>query len=54
MTREHREGHKKRRSGILSRLSWMFKVRDCRHICLFCEHYGKCKEDGISGKGEES
>ena len=23
----------------LQRFTWMFKVKDCRHICLFCEYY---------------
>lgn len=27
------------------RLTWMFKVRDCRHICLFCEYYEMCKTE---------
>lgn len=22
----------------LQRFTWMFKVKDCRHICLFCEY----------------
>lgn len=29
--------------GILERLAWMFKVRDCRHICLCCEYFDICK-----------
>lgn len=31
------------------RLTWMFKVRDCHHICLFCEYYDICRAEG-SGK----
>ena len=30
---------------ILERLSWMFKVKDCRHVCLFCEYYDMCRAD---------
>lgn len=54
----------KRRSGrgkgmhnlipeAVGRVIWMYRVRDCRHICLFCRHYGMCKEDGIpEGRGK--
>lgn len=35
----------------IERLTWMFKVRDCRHICLFCEYYETCRNDGSSQKG---
>lgn len=27
------------------RLTWMFKVKDCKHICLFCEYYERCKRE---------
>lgn len=29
--------------GVLERLAWMFKVRDCRHVCLWCEYFDICK-----------
>ena len=29
----------------LQRFTWMFKVKDCRHICLFCEYFDRCKEE---------
>lgn len=29
----------------IERLAWMFKVKDCRHICLFCEYYETCKTE---------
>lgn len=35
------------------RLTWMFKVKDCRHICMFCEYYEMCRNDGISQRGGE-
>ena len=36
------------------RLLWMFKVKDCRHVCLFCEHYHICTIDGATERrGEE-
>lgn len=35
------------------RLAWMFKVKDCRHICLFCEYYEMCRNDGSSQRGGE-
>lgn len=37
---------------ILERLSWMFKVKDCRHVCLLCEYYDMCRADGMPGKEE--
>lgn len=30
----------------LQRFAWMFKVKDCRHICLFCEYYDTCRQEG--------
>ncbi len=33
------------------RVMWMFRVKDCRHICLFCEYYEKCGIDGIPERG---
>lgn len=35
----------------VERLTWTFKVRDCRHICLFCEYYETCRNDGSSQRG---
>lgn len=35
----------------IERLAWMFKVGDCRHICLFCEYYETCRNDGSSQRG---
>lgn len=29
----------------LQRFTWMFKVKDCRHICLFCEYYDTCRQE---------
>jgi len=40
--------------GIFGRMPWMFKVKDCRHVCLFCEYYGMCRADGIPGKEEKA
>lgn len=32
---------------VFERILRMFKVKDCRHICLFCEYFDMCKaEDG--------
>lgn len=36
-----------------NRLAWMFKVKDCRRICLFCEYYKICRNDGTGKKGEK-
>lgn len=38
---------------MFKRFAWMFKVRDCRHICLFCEYYETCRNDGTGKKGEK-
>lgn len=35
----------------IERLTWMFKVRDCRHIRLFCEYYEICRNDDSSQRG---
>lgn len=35
----------------IERLAWMLKVRDCRRICLFCEYYETCRNDGSSQRG---
>ena len=29
----------------IKRMLHMFKVKDCRHVCLFCEYFDICKED---------
>lgn len=29
----------------LQRFTWMFKVKNCRHICLFCEYYDTCRQE---------
>lgn len=26
----------------------MFKVKDCRHVCLFCKYYHVCTIDGAT------
>lgn len=30
---------------IIKRLSWMFKVKDCRGICLLCGFYEICRAE---------
>lgn len=35
------------------RMEWMYKVRDCHHICLFCEHYTRCRMDGATKRREK-
>ena len=37
---------------IILRLLWMFKVKDCKRICLFCEYYDICRADETGGKKE--
>lgn len=30
---------------IFQRIKWMFKVQNCKGICLFCPYYEECKCD---------
>ncbi len=36
---------------MIRRFLWMFMVKDCGigygKICLFCEYYRRCREEGI-------
>ncbi len=27
------------------KILWMFKVKDCRQVCLFCEYFDRCQAD---------
>ena len=38
---------------LFRRLLWMFKVKDCRHVCLFCEYYHVCTADGATERSEK-
>ena len=38
---------------LLHRFAWMFKVKDCRHICLFCKYYQACTIDGAAERREK-
>lgn len=38
--------------GVIERIRWMGKVKDCRSICITCEYYELCKLSG-SGEGEK-
>ena len=33
---------------LFRRFLWMFKVKDCRHVCLFCKYYHVCTIDGAT------
>lgn len=39
--------------AIIERLTWMLKVKDCRHVCLFCEYFDMCRVDGMSEKEDK-
>lgn len=30
---------------LIDRIRHMLRVEDCRHICLFCEYFDRCKEE---------
>lgn len=32
-----------RAGEIIERIRHMLKVKDCKHVCLFCEYYDMCK-----------
>ena len=34
-----------RAGEIIERIRHMLKVKDCKHVCLFCEYYDMCKEE---------
>ena len=35
---------------VIERILHMLRVKDCRHVCLFCEHYDMCKQETGSRK----
>lgn len=39
--------------GIIDRIRWMIRVKDCRSVCLFCEFYEQCREE-LAGIEEET
>lgn len=38
--------------AAVSRIAWMIRTRGCPHICLLCEYYRQCREDGTPEKGD--
>lgn len=30
---------------VIERILHMLRVKDCRHVCLFCEYYDMCKRE---------
>ena len=30
---------------VIERILHMLRVKDCRHVCLFCEYYDVCKQE---------
>ena len=36
---------------VIERILHMLRVKDCRHVCLFCEYYDMCKQETGSRKG---
>lgn len=39
---------------VVRRLRWMFKVKDCRRVCLFCEYFEMCNAEGNEKREEKS
>lgn len=31
--------------GLIDRIRHMLRVKDCRHVCLFCEYFDMCKSE---------
>jgi hypothetical protein len=38
------------RQQVIERILHMLRVKDCRHVCLFCEYYDMCKQETGSRK----
>lgn len=38
---------------IIERFLWMFKVKDCWHICIFCKYYHNCIAEGATERRKE-
>lgn len=34
---------------VIERILHMLRVKDCRHVCLFCEYYDMCKQEIRAG-----
>lgn len=30
---------------MVQRIRHMLKVKDCRHVCLFCKYFEKCRNE---------
>lgn len=41
-----------RAGEIIERIRHMLKVKDCKHVCLFCEYYKICKEEAKANEHE--
>ena len=41
-----------RAGEIVERIRHMLKVKDCKHVCLFCEYYEICKEEAKTNEHE--
>lgn len=37
---------------VIERILHMLRVKDCRHVCLFCEYYDMCKHSRQQERGE--
>lgn len=37
---------------VAERFRHMLKVKDCKHVCLFCEYYDMCKEEAKANEHE--
>ena len=43
-----------RAGEIIERIRHMLKVKDCKHVCLFCEYYDMCKEEAAETSRRQS
>ena len=39
---------------VIERILHMLRVKDCRHVCLFCEYYDMCKQEIGSRNKQEA
>lgn len=32
---------------IIERIMWMIRMKDCRHVCMWCEYWDLCREEEL-------
>lgn len=42
-----------RAGEIIEKIRHMLKVKDCKHVCLFCEYYDMCNRNNAAAEAEK-